>query len=79
MGRLFGTDGIRGVANEYPLNAEGSFRVGWAVASYFRRPSRQTKILIGKDTRQSGAMIENALADGICAAGADALPHDFSS
>ena len=73
MGRLFGTDGIRGVANEYPLNAEGSYRVGRAVASYFRRSSGQTKILIGKDTRQSGTMIENALADGICSVGAAAL------
>ena len=73
MGRLFGTDGIRGVANEYPLTAEGSFHVGRAVASFFHRPSRQTQILIGKDTRQSGTMIENALADGICSVGADPL------
>ncbi|MGD2100486.1 MAG: phosphoglucosamine mutase, partial [Desulfobacterales bacterium] len=53
--------------------AEGSYRVGRAVASYFHRPSRQTNILIGKDTRQSGPMIETALADGICSVGADAL------
>jgi phosphoglucosamine mutase len=72
MGRLFGTDGIRGVANEYPLTAEGSYRIGRAVASFFQRPSRQTKILIGKDTRQSGSMIENALADGIRSVGAQA-------
>ena len=73
MGRLFGTDGIRGVANEYPLTAEGSFYIGRAAASFFQRPSRQTNILIGKDTRQSGTMIEKALADGICSVGADAL------
>ncbi|MGD8990568.1 MAG: phosphoglucosamine mutase [Desulfobacterales bacterium] len=72
MGRLFGTDGIRGVANEYPLNVEGSYQVGRAVASFFNRPSRQSKILIGKDTRQSGTMIETALADGICSVGVDA-------
>ena len=72
MGRLFGTDGIRGVANEYPLTAEGCYHIGRAVASFFHRPSRQTKILIGRDTRQSGTMIENALADGICSVGAEA-------
>ena len=72
MGRLFGTDGIRGVANEYPLTVEGSYQVGRAVASFFHRPSRPSKILIGKDTRQSGTMIETALADGICSVGADA-------
>ena len=72
MGRLFGTDGIRGVANEYPLTVEGSYHVGRAVASFFHRASRQSKILIGKDTRQSGTMIETALADGICSVGAEA-------
>ena len=72
MGRLFGTDGIRGVADEYPLTAEGSYLIGRAVASFFSmRTTERTKIIIGKDTRQSGAMIENALADGICSAGAD--------
>ena len=73
MSRLFGTDGIRGVANEYPLTAEGSYYIGRAVASFFKRSSWQTKILIGKDTRQSGTMIENALTDGICSVGAEAF------
>ena len=73
MGKLFGTDGIRGVANEYPLTAEGSYDIGRTVASFFRSLSVQTKIIIGKDTRQSGPMIEQALADGICSAGAEAL------
>lgn len=72
MGRLFGTDGIRGVAGEYPLTADGSYRIGRAVASFFSMPTRRTTIIIGKDTRQSGAMLENALADGICSVGADA-------
>ncbi len=71
MGRLFGTDGIRGVANKYPLTAEGSFRIGRAVASFFCRQARQKIIIIGKDTRQSGPMIEKALTDGICSVGAD--------
>ncbi len=72
MSRLFGTDGIRGVAHEYPLTANGSYRIGRAVASFFSMRTRSTKIIIGKDTRQSGAMLENALADGICSVGADA-------
>ncbi len=72
MGRLFGTDGIRGVANEYPLTAEAVLGVGRAVASIFGGTTVPTKIIIGKDTRQSGDMIEDALASGICSVGADA-------
>jgi phosphoglucosamine mutase len=72
MGRLFGTDGIRGVANQYPLTAEVALRVGRAVASIFRETNSPTKIIIGKDTRQSCDMLEAALASGICSAGADA-------
>ncbi len=71
MGRLFGTDGIRGAANDYPLTAEGAFGIGRAVASLFDTANQTTKIIIGKDTRESGAMIEKALADGICSIGAD--------
>jgi phosphoglucosamine mutase len=72
MGKLFGTDGIRGVANEYPLTAEAVFAVGRAVALIFGDSASPPKILIGKDTRQSGGMIENALACGIRSVGADA-------
>ncbi len=72
MGRLFGTDGIRGVANEYPLTAEAVFRIGRAVALFFGGVAIPTKIIIGKDTRLSGDMIEDALASGICSVGADA-------
>jgi phosphoglucosamine mutase len=72
MGRLFGTDGIRGVANEYPLTVDGSFRIGRAVASYFSAGDRRTGIIIGKDTRQSGPMIEKSLTDGICSVDTDA-------
>jgi phosphoglucosamine mutase len=72
MSRLFGTDGIRGAANQYPLTAEMAMRVGRAVAAIFRGTHSQTKIIIGKDTRQSGDMFESALASGICSAGADA-------
>jgi len=72
MGRLFGTDGIRGVANEYPLTAEAVFGIGRAVASFFGDSAIAAKIIIGKDTRESGDMIEDALASGICSIGADA-------
>ena len=72
MKKLFGTDGIRGVANEYPITAEMTVRVGRAVATYFQNPSNSSKIIIGKDTRLSGVMLESAMVSGICSAGADA-------
>ena len=72
MGRLFGTDGIRGAANDYPLTPEIIVHIGRAIASIFGNPNGRTKIIIGKDTRESGGMIEDALASGICATGADA-------
>ena len=72
MGRLFGTDGIRGVANEYPLTAETVFSIGRAVALFFSGNTNSTQIIIGKDTRESGDMIEDALASGICSVGTDA-------
>jgi phosphoglucosamine mutase len=68
MGRLFGTDGIRGAAYEYPLTAEVIAEIGRAVASVFNSASNRAKIIIGKDTRLSGDMIEDALAAGICSA-----------
>lgn len=71
--RLFGTDGIRGVANIEPMTSETALRVGRALAYMFRdRPGRH-KILIGKDTRLSGYMLETALASGICSMGVDVL------
>jgi phosphoglucosamine mutase len=72
MGRLFGTDGIRGIANEYPLTAEAVFEIGGAVASFFGGSNISPKIIIGKDTRESGDMIEDALASGICSVGTNA-------
>ena len=71
MGRLFGTDGIRGAANKYPLTAEAIGKIGRAVASIFGRSDGRAKIIIGKDTRESGEMIEDALTSGICSAGGD--------
>jgi len=71
--RLFGTDGVRGVANAEPMNSETALRLGRAVAHVFRRSPRRHKILIGKDTRVSGYMLETAMASGICSMGVDVL------
>ncbi len=70
--RLFGTDGIRGPANEWPMTPEIAFKVGCAVAHVARRRGH-AKILVGKDTRLSGYMIETALASGVCAFGGRVL------
>ena len=72
MGRLFGTDGIRGIANRYPMTCEMALNVGRAVASCFSNGNRRPRIVIGKDTRISGAMLEHALVSGICSVGGDA-------
>ncbi len=71
--KLFGTDGIRGVANEEPMTPETVMRVGLAAAYLFKRDDRRHRVIIGKDTRRSGYMIEYALSAGICSAGVDTL------
>ena len=71
--RLFGTDGVRGIANVEPMTAETVMRLGRAVAYVFKRSSRRHKIIIGKDTRLSGYMFESALTSGICSMGVDVL------
>lgn len=71
--RYFGTDGIRGVAGVAPLDPETLVRLGKAIASVFLRRKGKHRILIGKDTRLSGYMIETALAAGITSMGADVL------
>ena len=76
MGKLFGTDGIRGVANEYPITCEMAMDIGRAVAHLFRAGTGRSKIVIGKDTRISGDMIEYALVSGICSMGVDAALTD---
>ncbi len=73
MGELFGTDGIRGMANEYPITPEMALKIGRAAAHLFKQKSHKTRIIIGKDTRISGDMLEHALVAGICSVGADAL------
>ena len=72
MKKLFGTDGIRGVANREPMTAEMAFQIGRAGAYLFKDEANPV-ILIGKDTRISGDMIEAALIAGICSAGVDIL------
>src|SRR3954453_17842482 len=68
--KLFGTDGIRGIANEPPMTPEIALRLGRAIAYVARRDkSRAVRIVIGKDTRLPGYMLETALAAGICAMG----------
>ncbi len=73
MGKLFGTDGVRGVANEYPMTAEMALSIGRATAYLFKRKGHTPRIIIGKDTRISGYMLENALVSGICSMGVNAL------
>ncbi|MGK5083774.1 phosphoglucosamine mutase [Bdellovibrionota bacterium FG-1] len=91
--KLFGTDGIRGLANEFPMTGEVAMAVGRAVAHVLRslptvtkssipiglkalesnQPIRRARIVVAKDTRLSGYMIENAIASGICSMGADVI------
>jgi phosphoglucosamine mutase len=66
---LFGTDGIRGIANRYPMTPEVALQLGKAVARSFRN-GKSPVVVIGKDTRLSGYLFENALTAGLCAAGA---------
>jgi phosphoglucosamine mutase len=69
MGKLFGTDGIRGEANRHPMNAEIAFGVGQAVAHVFRKNGHRARVIIGKDTRISGYMLESSLEAGITSMG----------
>ncbi len=73
MGRLFGTDGIRGIANEHPMTPEMAVKIGKSIAYKFNSKESDQSIIIGKDTRQSGGMIEYALASGICSMGINVL------
>jgi phosphoglucosamine mutase len=75
MGRkLFGTDGVRGRANSYPMTAEVALRLGAAAGRFFRRDgSAAHRVVIGKDTRLSGYMLENALTAGLTSTGMNVL------
>ena len=71
--KLFGTDGIRGTANAEPMTAETALRVGMAAARHFRRGDHRHRVVIGKDTRLSGYMIEPALTSGFVSMGMDVI------
>lgn len=73
MEKLFGTDGIRGLANVHPMTTDLALKVGCSTAHLFKSRHRRPKIIIGKDTRLSGYMIEYAITAGICSMGVDAL------
>ena len=74
MRKLFGTDGVRGTANTHPMTAEMALRIGAAVGRYFRRDASGVhRVVIGKDTRLSGYMLENALTAGLTSTGMNVL------
>ena len=73
MRQLFGTDGVRGVANIEPMTTEIAMQIGRAIAFIVKDDCKTNRIVIGKDTRLSGYMLENALAAGICSMGVNVL------
>ncbi len=77
MEKLFGTDGIRGMANTYPITSDMALRTGRAAAVFFKQKGQDIRIIIGKDPRISGDMLEYALASGICSMGGEALLADI--
>ena len=70
---MFGTDGVRGRANVEPMTSETALKLGRACAHVFRDGTRRHRVLIGKDTRLSGYMLESALTSGICSMGVDVV------
>ena len=72
MARLFGTDGVRGVVNEF-LTPELAYHLGRAAATHFSKIKERPTFLIGRDTRISGSMLESSLASGICSVGGDVV------
>lgn len=71
--KLFGTDGVRGVANEHPMTSEVALQLGRAIAHISRRGPHRHRIVIGKDTRISGYMLEFGIASGVCSFGVDVI------
>ena len=71
MRKFFGTDGIRGQANSYPMTAEMALKVGMAAGLAFKNGGHRHRVVIGKDTRLSGYMLENALVAGFTSVGMD--------
>lgn len=73
QGKIFGTDGVRGKANTPPMNVETALALGRAAGKIFRKPDGKRRVVIGKDTRLSCYMFENALISGLCSMGVDTL------
>ena len=72
--KYFGTDGIRGRANEFPMTAESALKIGMAAGQYFKNDTKKVnRVVIGKDTRLSGYMFENALTAGLTSMGMNVL------
>ena len=73
--KLFGTDGIRGVANKHPMTSEVALALGRSLTRIAKRqsPRRSPRVVIGKDTRLSGYMLETAMASGICSVGGEVM------
>lgn len=67
--RWFGTDGVRGVFGKEPMTGSFAYRLGWAVATFFREQNQTVKLAIGRDTRSSGPILEEAFCDGVEKAG----------
>ena len=70
---LFGTDGVRGRANTAPMTAEIAMRIGMAAGQVFHRGAHRNRAVIGKDTRLSGYMLENALTAGLTSTGMEVI------
>ena len=71
MKKVFGTDGVRGIANQYPITAEFALRLGIAVGNLSKKTTQTKRVLISEDTRQSGYMLETALTAGFTSVGMD--------
>ena len=68
---FFGTDGVRGKANSYPMRADTVLKIGMAAGALYRRGKHRHRVVIGKDTRLSGYMVEQALTAGFLSTGMD--------
>lgn len=71
--KIFGTDGVRGHANQYPMTVEIALALGRAAGKFFRKTPGKKRVIVGKDTRLSCYMFENALIAGLCSMGVDTL------
>jgi phosphoglucosamine mutase len=69
--KFFGTDGVRGTANKFPMSADTVLKIGMATGALYRRGNHRHRVVIGKDTRLSGYMVEQALTAGFLATGMD--------